>query len=74
MYPVYRPSILNDDHGTLQTGNCVYEVDDPNRPGPGQQDDEIKMMSRIAELEGVIREVVSSFILHSNLLIDHFHS
>ncbi|KAJ7314913.1 hypothetical protein DFH08DRAFT_423831 [Mycena albidolilacea] len=39
------------------TGNCVYEVDDPNRPGPGQQDDEIKMMSRIAELEGVIREL-----------------
>ncbi|KAJ7187842.1 hypothetical protein C8R46DRAFT_1340777 [Mycena filopes] len=37
------------------TGNCVYEVDDPSRQG--KQDEESRMKSRIAELEGVIREM-----------------
>ncbi|KAJ7754588.1 hypothetical protein B0H16DRAFT_1542875 [Mycena metata] len=37
------------------TGNCVYEVDDPSRQG--KQDEETRMKSRIAELEGVIREL-----------------
>ncbi|KAJ7037990.1 hypothetical protein C8F04DRAFT_1327920 [Mycena alexandri] len=36
------------------TGNCVYEVDDPSRQG--KQDEETRLMSRIAELEGVILE------------------
>ncbi|KAJ7223747.1 hypothetical protein B0H12DRAFT_1150582 [Mycena haematopus] len=39
------------------TGNCVYEADDQGRPGEGIQDRETRMMSRIAELEGVIREL-----------------
>ncbi|KAJ7117600.1 hypothetical protein C8R44DRAFT_673971 [Mycena epipterygia] len=37
------------------TGNCVYEVDDPSRQG--QQDESTRLMGRIAELEGVIREL-----------------
>ncbi|KAJ7117608.1 hypothetical protein C8R44DRAFT_707950 [Mycena epipterygia] len=37
------------------SGNCVYEVDDPNRPG-SKEDESARLMSRIAELEGVIRE------------------
>ncbi|KAJ7754598.1 hypothetical protein B0H16DRAFT_1542922 [Mycena metata] len=37
------------------SGNCVYEVDDPSRQG--KQDEETRLMSRIAELEGVIREL-----------------
>ncbi|KAF7344461.1 hypothetical protein MSAN_01927700 [Mycena sanguinolenta] len=39
------------------TGNCVYEADDPSRSGQVSQDHETRMMSRIAELEGVIREL-----------------
>ncbi|KAJ6620623.1 hypothetical protein B0H10DRAFT_2021150 [Mycena sp. CBHHK59/15] len=38
------------------TGNCVYEVDDPNR-AQGKLDEGPRLMSRIAELEGVIREL-----------------
>ncbi|KAF7360537.1 hypothetical protein MVEN_00784700 [Mycena venus] len=38
-------------------GNCVYEVDDPSRLGQGKLDEETRLMSRIAELEGVIREL-----------------
>ncbi|KAJ6588683.1 hypothetical protein B0H19DRAFT_215094 [Mycena capillaripes] len=37
------------------TGHCVYEVDDPGRQG--NQDEETRLISRIAELEGVIREL-----------------
>ncbi|KAJ7625560.1 hypothetical protein FB45DRAFT_921774 [Roridomyces roridus] len=37
-----------------QTGNCVYEVDDPTRQG---KPDEGRLKGRIAELEGVIREL-----------------
>ncbi|KAJ7117651.1 hypothetical protein C8R44DRAFT_199559 [Mycena epipterygia] len=36
------------------SGNCVFEVDDPNRQG--KEDEDGRLMSRIAELEGVIRE------------------
>ncbi|KAJ6495362.1 hypothetical protein C8R45DRAFT_168249 [Mycena sanguinolenta] len=39
------------------TGNCVYEADDPRRSGQVLQDQETRMISRIAELEGVIREL-----------------
>ncbi|KAJ6581890.1 hypothetical protein B0H19DRAFT_1116877 [Mycena capillaripes] len=38
------------------TGSCVYEVDDPNRQS-GKQDEGARLMNRIAELEGVIREL-----------------
>ncbi|KAJ7185435.1 hypothetical protein C8R46DRAFT_379202 [Mycena filopes] len=37
------------------TGNCVYEVDDPSRQG--KQDEETRLISRIAELESVVREL-----------------
>ncbi|KAJ7113815.1 hypothetical protein C8R44DRAFT_589921, partial [Mycena epipterygia] len=37
------------------TGNCVYETDDPSTHG--KQDERTRLISRIAELEGVIREV-----------------
>ncbi|KAF7333030.1 C6 finger domain [Mycena venus] len=37
------------------SGNCVYEVDDPSRQG--KLDEEARLMNRIAELEGVIREL-----------------
>ncbi|KAJ7099874.1 hypothetical protein C8R43DRAFT_854717, partial [Mycena crocata] len=37
------------------SGNCVYEVDDPNRQS-NEQDDGARLMNRIAELEEVIRE------------------
>ncbi|KAJ7464616.1 hypothetical protein FB451DRAFT_442583 [Mycena latifolia] len=37
------------------SGNCVYEVDDPNRQG--QHDESARLTNRIAELEGVIREL-----------------
>ncbi|KAJ7068865.1 hypothetical protein B0H15DRAFT_794053 [Mycena belliarum] len=37
------------------TGNCVYEVDDPNRQG--KPNEGARLMKRIAELESVIREV-----------------
>ncbi|KAJ7812753.1 hypothetical protein B0H14DRAFT_2377450, partial [Mycena olivaceomarginata] len=40
------------------SGNCVYEIDDPNRPGNRTKEDEgTRLMNRIAELEGVIREL-----------------
>ncbi|KAJ7108874.1 hypothetical protein C8R43DRAFT_185709 [Mycena crocata] len=38
------------------SGSCVYEVDDPNRQS-NKQDDGARLMNRIAELEGVIREL-----------------
>lgn len=37
------------------TGNCVYEVDDPNRQG--KPNEGARLMKRIAELESVIREL-----------------
>ncbi|KAJ7346687.1 hypothetical protein DFH08DRAFT_701076, partial [Mycena albidolilacea] len=38
------------------TGLCVYEVDDPVRKSKFQ-DEKSRLQNRIAELEGVIREV-----------------
>lgn len=40
----------------LQTGLCVYEVDDP-RQRTDAQDESSRLIKRVAELEGVIREV-----------------
>ncbi|KAJ7717023.1 hypothetical protein B0H16DRAFT_1338443, partial [Mycena metata] len=37
------------------SGNCIYEVEEPSRQG--KQDDETRLMARIAELEGVVREL-----------------
>ncbi|KAJ7073244.1 hypothetical protein B0H15DRAFT_65404 [Mycena belliarum] len=37
------------------SGNCVYEVDDPKRQA--QPDESARLINRIAELEGVIREL-----------------
>ncbi|KAF7356344.1 hypothetical protein MVEN_00966700 [Mycena venus] len=40
------------------SANCVYEVDDPNRTKNKTKEDEgTRLMNRIAELEGVIREL-----------------
>ncbi|KAF7342943.1 hypothetical protein MVEN_01724300 [Mycena venus] len=39
------------------SGNCVYEVDDRSRLGQEKLDEETRLMNRIAELEGVIREL-----------------
>ncbi|KAJ7180960.1 hypothetical protein C8R46DRAFT_595726 [Mycena filopes] len=39
------------------SANCVYEVDDPSRQG--KQDEGARLMNRITELEGVIRELKS---------------
>ncbi|KAJ7199168.1 hypothetical protein GGX14DRAFT_305293, partial [Mycena pura] len=41
------------------TGNCVYEVDESRKgsESKGTQDQGSRLMSRIAELESVIREV-----------------
>ncbi|KAJ7158291.1 hypothetical protein C8R43DRAFT_995321 [Mycena crocata] len=36
------------------SGTCVYEVDDPSRQG---KQGDVRLMGRIAELEGVIREL-----------------
>ncbi|KAJ8076543.1 hypothetical protein PM082_000966 [Marasmius tenuissimus] len=38
------------------TGLCVYEVDDPNQR-PDLQDESSRLLKRVAELEGVIREL-----------------
>ncbi|KAF9465067.1 hypothetical protein BDZ94DRAFT_1351055 [Collybia nuda] len=38
------------------TGLCVYEVDDPNQR-PESQDESARLLKRVAELEGVIREL-----------------
>ncbi|EPQ57256.1 hypothetical protein GLOTRDRAFT_17704, partial [Gloeophyllum trabeum ATCC 11539] len=38
------------------TGLCVYEVDDPNQKHD-DQDEKSRLQKRVAELEGVIREV-----------------
>ncbi|KAJ7698952.1 hypothetical protein B0H17DRAFT_316487 [Mycena rosella] len=51
-WPVF-PYILSH-RGKIKSGNCVYEVDDPDR---GQQDESARLTNRIAELEGVIREL-----------------
>ncbi|KAJ7714744.1 hypothetical protein B0H16DRAFT_519952 [Mycena metata] len=37
------------------SANCVYEVDEPRRPG--KPDESGRLMNRITELEGVIREL-----------------
>ncbi|KAJ7088120.1 hypothetical protein C8R44DRAFT_819505 [Mycena epipterygia] len=47
--------LICDSTKILQSGNCVYEVDDPNRQG--KEDEGGRLVSRIAELEGVIREL-----------------
>ncbi|KXN92464.1 hypothetical protein AN958_08023 [Leucoagaricus sp. SymC.cos] len=39
------------------TGLCVYEVDDPNQRSDCQ-DESARLLKRVAELEGVIREVI----------------
>ncbi|KAJ7203948.1 hypothetical protein B0H12DRAFT_474374 [Mycena haematopus] len=40
------------------SANCVYEIDDPNRPAnKTKEDNGIRLMNRIVELEGVIREL-----------------
>lgn len=39
-----------------QTGLCVYEVDDPSQISDSQ-DESARLLKRVAELEGVIREV-----------------
>ncbi|KAG7440036.1 uncharacterized protein BT62DRAFT_647433 [Guyanagaster necrorhizus] len=38
------------------TGLCVYEVDDPNQRSD-TQDESLRLLKRVAELEGVIREL-----------------
>ncbi|RDB24946.1 hypothetical protein Hypma_007871 [Hypsizygus marmoreus] len=38
------------------SGLCVYEVDDPNQR-PESQDENARLLKRVAELEGVIREL-----------------
>ncbi|KAJ3829126.1 hypothetical protein F5880DRAFT_1607887 [Lentinula raphanica] len=38
------------------TGHCVYEVDDPNQRS-SNQDESSRLLERVAELEGVIREL-----------------
>ena len=38
------------------TGLCVYEVDDPTQRSDSQ-DESARLLKRVAELEGVIREV-----------------
>ncbi|KAF5386166.1 hypothetical protein D9615_002224 [Tricholomella constricta] len=43
--------------GSVQhTGLCVYEVDDPSQR-PDSQDETARLLKRVAELEGVIREL-----------------
>jgi hypothetical protein len=42
----------------VQTGLCVYEVDDPNQRAD-LQDETARLITRVAELEGVIREASS---------------
>ncbi|KAF8829187.1 hypothetical protein HHX47_DHR3000934 [Lentinula edodes] len=41
---------------SIATGLCVYEVDDPNQRS-STQDESSRLLERVAELEGVIREV-----------------
>ncbi|KAG6888242.1 hypothetical protein C0995_009555 [Termitomyces sp. Mi166 len=51
-------SCLNCHNSKRMTGLCVYEIDDPSQRSDSQ--DEIAcLLKRIAELEGVIREVTS---------------
>ena len=40
----------------IETGLCVYEVDDPTQQ-TDSQDESTRLLKRVAELEGVIREV-----------------
>ncbi|KAJ7622896.1 hypothetical protein DFH06DRAFT_1009067 [Mycena polygramma] len=53
------------------SGNCVYEVDDPNRQA-GKQGEGSRLMNRIVELEGVIREV--NFLHRNKYFISFFIS
>lgn len=48
----------SDDYPGHQTGLCVYEVDDPTQRSD-TQDESARLLKRVAELEGVIREVYS---------------
>jgi hypothetical protein len=43
-----------------KTGLCVYEVDDPSQR-TDTQDESSRLLKRVAELEGVIREVCLIF-------------
>lgn len=50
--------MLSDaSHNFYQTGLCVYEVDDPSQRTEAN-DETARLTNRVAELEGVIREVV----------------
>ncbi|KAI9569617.1 hypothetical protein HD554DRAFT_2204380 [Boletus coccyginus] len=52
MWPLYAAG-----SGTpFRTGLCVYEVDDPSQRGD-TQDESSRLRQRVAELEGVIREL-----------------
>jgi hypothetical protein len=62
MYPIRaRELFFNMPFGYrlmkyYQTGLCVYEVDDPSQRSDSQ-DETARLLKRVAELEGVIREV-----------------
>lgn len=66
-------AILNDDvasrlGSTLsQTGLCVYEVDDPSQRSDAK-DEGSRLRQRVAELEGVIREVGLALNIHEGPL------
>ena len=45
----------------IETGLCVYEVDDPTQQ-TDSQDESTRLLKRVAELEGVIREVRIIFL------------
>jgi len=53
----------------FQTGLCVYEVDDPSQRVDAQ-DESSRLLKRVAELEGVIREVDTAKICSLRILID----
>jgi hypothetical protein len=50
-----------------QTGLCVYEVDDPSQRSD-VQDESSRLRQRVAELEGVIREVSSALNIQRPLI------
>ncbi|KAJ7626561.1 hypothetical protein DFH06DRAFT_1103445 [Mycena polygramma] len=52
------------------SGNCLYEMDDPNRNAE-QQSEGARLMNRIAELEAVIREVSAAHCNKTVFLIYH---
>jgi len=62
MYPVGTCRLFHTAHfnyGLItyyQTGLCVYQIDDPSQRSDSQ-DESARLLKRVAELEGVIREV-----------------